>query len=133
MADAHFTLHPNARTSIGGGAGPGRYAAWAFARNGFAPFHPQVSFVRGSVLKRFPCPSRRANVVIGDIFERGAEGIVNAIKKLPSGSGKACWKKCDVTNWEDQVALFELAMGRFGGVDIVVSAPLLQWRVVGWH
>ena len=58
--------------------------------------------------------------MIGDIFERGAEGIVNAIKKLPSGSGKACWKKCDVTNWEDLVALFELAMGKFGGVDIVV-------------
>jgi hypothetical protein len=38
-----------------------------------------------------------------------------------------------VTSWEDQVALFELAMTRFGGVDIVVRVPLLwvcRWAIL---
>lgn len=61
--------------------------------------------------------------MIGDIFTQGAQDIVNVINKLPPGSGKACWKRCNVTSWDDQVALFELAMSRFGGVDIVVSVP----------
>ena len=29
--------------------------------------------------------------------------------------------KCDVTKWDEQIALFELAMVRFDAVDIVVS------------
>ena len=70
----------------------------------------------------------RANVVIGDIFEPGAQNLVDAINRLPPGSGKACWKRCDVARWDDQVALFELAMTKFGGVDIVVSVPsILVW------
>lgn len=82
------------------------------------PFHPC------EVLKRcFLVSGVRANVVIGDIFTPGAQNIVEAISKLPPGSGKACWKRCDVTSWEDQVALFELAMTKFGGIDIVVSVP----------
>ena len=75
------------------------------------------------------CFSCRANVVIGDIFEPGAQQIVDAINGLPPDNGKACWRRCDVTSWEDQVALFELAMTRFGGVDIVVSAHLVQMRI----
>ena len=70
--------------------------------------------------------------MIGDILERSAQSIVNAIAKLSSGSGQACWKKCDVTNWQDQVALFKLAVKKFGGVDIVVSASSLWGRVIGW-
>ncbi|KAF9642105.1 hypothetical protein BDM02DRAFT_3273588 [Thelephora ganbajun] len=62
-----------------------------------------------------------ANVVIGDIFAPGAQDIVDTINRLPPGSGKAYWKRCDVTSWEDQVALFECAMTRFGGVDIVIA------------
>ena len=31
-------------------------------------------------------------------------------------------RRFGMTSWEDQVSLFELAMTRFGGVDIVVSA-----------
>ena len=69
----------------------------------------------------FPCSSCRANVVIGDIAERGALGVVDAINKLPPGNGKACCKRCDVARWEDQVDLFEFAMARFGAIDIVVS------------
>ena len=73
----------------------------------------------------------RANVVIGDVYERGIQNLVEAINKLPSGSGKAFWTRCDVARWDDQVALFELAMTRFGGVDIVVSVPSLQIYIVG--
>ena len=73
----------------------------------------------------------RANVVIGDIFERGAQNIVDAINKLGPGSGKACWRRCDVARWDDQVALFEFAMTKFGGVDIVVSLPSFWTCVVG--
>ena len=61
--------------------------------------------------------------MIGDIFVHGAQNIVDAINGLPAGAGKAYWKRCDVTSWEDQVVLFEFAMTKFGGVDIVVSAP----------
>jgi len=79
----------------GGGAGPGREAALTFAMKG-------------------------ANVVIGDIYQSGAQSAVDAIKKSPSGSREAHWKRCDVTNWEEQVALFEFAVSKFGGVDIVI-------------
>jgi len=80
----------------GGAAGPGRDAALIFAKRG-------------------------ANVVIGDIYQSGAQGIVDTIRRLPHGSGKAIWKRCDVSNWEDQVSLFESAMNEFGGVDIVIA------------
>lgn len=33
---------------------------------------------------------------------------------------KAVSRKCDVTVWDDQVALFELAIEKFGSVDVVV-------------
>jgi len=38
---------------------------------------------------------------------------------------EAAFIKCDVTKWDEQVALFELAIERFGSVDIVVSVALL--------
>ena len=67
-------------------------------------------------------------MVIGDIFSPGAQDITDKINRLPPGSGKACWRRCDVTDWEDQVALYELAVTKFGGVDIVVSVPLLDFH-----
>lgn len=81
----------------------------------------------------FPSFPYRANIVIGDIFEPGCQQIVDAINGLPADNGKAVWKRCDVTNWEDQVALFELAMTRFGGVDIVVSLPSCLVCIVEWY
>ena len=33
--------------------------------------------------------------------------------------------KCNVTNWEDQVALFEHAFNRYGVIDIVVGISLI--------
>ncbi len=38
---------------------------------------------------------------------------------------EAAFIKCDVTKWDEQVALFELAIERFGSIDIVVSVALL--------
>ena len=38
---------------------------------------------------------------------------------------EAAFIKCDVTKWDEQVALFELAIERFGSVDIVVSVALM--------
>ena len=34
---------------------------------------------------------------------------------------QGAYQRCDVINWDDQVALFELAVSRYGSVDIVVS------------
>ena len=92
----------------------------------FFTFGSRSSAARIQFSSLSPCFSCRANVVIGDIFSPGAQDIVDTINKLPPGSGKACWRRCDVTNWEDQIALYELAMTRFGGVDIVVSASFLD-------
>lgn len=41
---------------------------------------------------------------------------------------KAVSKRCDVTVWDDQVALFELAKSSFGDVDIVVRISTLPQR-----
>ncbi|RDB25508.1 5'-hydroxyaverantin dehydrogenase [Hypsizygus marmoreus] len=58
-----------------------------------------------------------AKVVVGDLDVAGAENIVQEIK---SAGGQAVFSKCDVTVWEDQVTLFELAIKTFGSVDVVV-------------
>ena len=39
----------------------------------------------------------------------------------------AVYVKCDVTSFDDQVAVFELALSTYGSVDIVVSlSPVLD-------
>ncbi|KAI0344686.1 NAD(P)-binding protein [Trametopsis cervina] len=58
-----------------------------------------------------------ANVVIGDINPATAQETVDEIRRA---GGHAISQKCDVTNWEDQVSLFELAATTFGTVDIVM-------------
>jgi NAD(P)-dependent dehydrogenase (short-subunit alcohol dehydrogenase family) len=58
-----------------------------------------------------------SKVVIGDMDAPGAEAVVNGIIK---NGGEAASIKCNVTNWDDQVALFELAFERYGAVDIVI-------------
>lgn len=58
-----------------------------------------------------------AKVVIGDLDVLGAQKTVNDIE---SAGGTAVFLKCNVTVWEEQVALFELATSQFGAVDIVV-------------
>lgn len=95
-------------------------------RDEWVPASLPTNPIRGSTRVRcsMSCFSR-ANVVIGDIYASGAQATVEAIDNLPPDSGKACWKRCDVSNWDDQVGLFEYAMTKFGNVDIVVSVDLL--------
>lgn len=78
----------------------------------------------------------RAKVVIGDVDVAGAQKTVDDINATGGYdshrpvesidtdafhvSRKAVSLKCNVTIWEDQVALFELAMSQYGAVDVVV-------------
>ena len=75
----------------------------------------------------------RSKVVIGDMDVSGAEAVVTSITKnggwvivigelreLNQVYREAVFVKCNVVNWDDQVALFELAFERYGVVDIVV-------------
>ncbi|KAH9010575.1 hypothetical protein EDB85DRAFT_2161127 [Lactarius pseudohatsudake] len=76
----------------GGANGIGKEVALAFAKHG-------------------------SKVVIGDMDASGAEAVVTSITK---NGGEATSTKCNVVNWDDQVALFELAFKRYGAVDIVI-------------
>lgn len=63
------------------------------------------------------CAAFGAKVVIGDMDVVGAQKTVQDIESL---GGQAISLKCDVRNWEHQVAMFDLAMSRFGSVDVVI-------------
>lgn len=101
--------------------------------------------------------------MIGDVNGAGGETVANSIRK--EGGYVCCllllscrnneWAggyrcdvitsppcreavsiKCDVTQWDEQVALFELAMARFDAVDVVVSSthrPALPVATFGYH
>jgi len=56
-------------------------------------------------------------VVIGDLDAVNAQKTVHDIE---SRGGHAVSLKCDVMNWDDQTAMFDLAMTRFGSVDVVI-------------
>ncbi|KAG6920143.1 hypothetical protein DXG01_004909 [Tephrocybe rancida] len=58
-----------------------------------------------------------AKVVIGDLDVAGAE---KTVRDIQGAGGVAVSQKCNVTIWEDQIALFELAITKFGVVDVVV-------------
>ncbi|KAJ8517966.1 hypothetical protein ONZ45_g4912 [Pleurotus djamor] len=58
-----------------------------------------------------------AKIVIGD---RDVEGGEATAQEVRAAGGKSIATKCDVTVFDDQVSLFELAMATFGSVDIVV-------------
>ncbi|KZV62661.1 NAD(P)-binding protein [Peniophora sp. CONT] len=59
-----------------------------------------------------------AKVVIGDLDVSGGEAVVAEIKRK---GGNAAFTRCDVLNWDNQVALFDLALSSFGSVDIVCA------------
>lgn len=40
--------------------------------------------------------------------------------RVMQSTSNAIYQKCNVTVWEDQVALFELAISTYGSVDVVV-------------
>ncbi|KAJ3556544.1 hypothetical protein NM688_g1971 [Phlebia brevispora] len=58
-----------------------------------------------------------AKVVISDVNLEEARNVANTINE--SGQN-AIATSCDVTKWEDQVSLFELAEETFGSVDIAI-------------
>lgn len=59
-----------------------------------------------------------AKLVLGDLNKPGLDQVVAEIKQR---GGDAVALKCDVTSWDEQTKLFELAVATFGSVDIVVS------------
>jgi len=62
--------------------------------------------------------SAGAKIVIGDLDVPAAERTVADIR---ASGGEATCIKCDVTIWEDQVGLFDLAVQTFSSVDVVVA------------
>ncbi|KAJ3982193.1 hypothetical protein F5890DRAFT_1556128 [Lentinula detonsa] len=59
-----------------------------------------------------------AKVVVADKNASSAEDTVSEIR---SNEGEATSCRCDVTVWEDLVAMYDLAVQEFGSVDIVVA------------
>ncbi|KAJ6572151.1 hypothetical protein B0H19DRAFT_1023791 [Mycena capillaripes] len=58
-----------------------------------------------------------AKIVIGDISSDAASKAVQEIRDL---GGSAVYVRCNVLDWDNQVALFDQAVAHFGSVDIVV-------------
>lgn len=56
-----------------------------------------------------------ANVVVGDWNEEGASKLVEPYE------GRAIFKKCDVSKWDDVLELFQEAFLRFGTIHSVLS------------
>ncbi|KAL1745664.1 hypothetical protein HDZ31DRAFT_35824 [Schizophyllum fasciatum] len=59
-----------------------------------------------------------AKIVIGDRDRASAQDVANTIVRA---GGQAYAAACDVTDYAQQTAVFELALERFGSVDIVVA------------
>jgi len=59
----------------------------------------------------------RSTVVIADLDITGANKLVAEVEKA---GGTASAIKCNVTDWDAQIDMFELAMKKYGSVDIVV-------------
>jgi len=60
----------------------------------------------------------KAKLVLGDL---NAAGIDEVVKQIEESGGKAVGQRCDVTDWDSQVALFELGISSFGAIDVVVA------------
>ncbi|ESK87702.1 hypothetical protein Moror_1854 [Moniliophthora roreri MCA 2997] len=58
-----------------------------------------------------------AKIVIGDRDVKGAE---KTVEEIQNAGGQAISIKCDVTIYEDNVALYEHAMKTYGSVDVVI-------------
>ncbi|KAK0195010.1 hypothetical protein F5146DRAFT_1100683 [Armillaria mellea] len=59
-----------------------------------------------------------AKVVIGD---RNVDGAQATVDEIVQAGGLATCISCDVSAWDDVVALFELAMRAYGAIDVVVA------------
>ncbi|KZT62355.1 NAD(P)-binding protein [Calocera cornea HHB12733] len=58
-----------------------------------------------------------AHLVIGDIDESALQTSCKEIKAI---GGSVIGQRCDVTSWDDQVSLFQLAMRTYGKIHIVI-------------
>jgi len=59
-----------------------------------------------------------AKLVLGDL---NAAGIDEVLAQIKTSGGEAVGQRCDVTNWDSQLALFELGISSFGAIDVVVA------------
>ncbi|EJD37186.1 NAD(P)-binding protein [Auricularia subglabra TFB-10046 SS5] len=59
-----------------------------------------------------------AHVVLGDLVQVALD---ETLRQIANAGGTARGRNCDVTSWEEQVALFALAQSSFGRVDVVVA------------
>lgn len=89
----------------GGAAGIGRATALAFARAG-------------------------AKVVVADIAEAGAQETAQMIN---DAGGEAAWIKADVTKDEDVKAMVQLAVDRFGGLDMAFNNAGIEGALAPTH
>ncbi|KAI9016198.1 hypothetical protein DFJ74DRAFT_679751 [Hyaloraphidium curvatum] len=64
--------------------------------------------------------SKGCRVVVGDVSEAGGRRVVKELEEK-HGAGCAVFGRCDVTKFEDNQALFDLAFRTFGSVDIFVG------------
>ena len=54
--------------------------------------------------------------------------VTSHYTRLTVWSSKAIYQKCNVTVWDEQVELFELAMSTYGSVDVVVRT--FDWSII---
>jgi len=60
----------------------------------------------------------KAKLVLGDL---NVPGIDEVVKEINKSGGEAIGQRCDVTDWDSQLALFELGISSFGAIDVVVA------------
>ncbi len=63
--------------------------------------------------------SRGVNVVIGDMDAKNLERVA---KEIETAGGKVAWAKCNVTSDEDVANLMDLAIAKFGQLNICVAS-----------
>ncbi|KAF9067464.1 hypothetical protein BDP27DRAFT_1422887 [Rhodocollybia butyracea] len=95
LTDHHARITGKTVIITGAGAGIGKETAGLFASYG-------------------------AKVVVADKDFASANRTASQIRSS-SGNGDVVSCRCDVTDWDELVALYELAMTKFGSVDVVVA------------
>ncbi|EKD19251.1 uncharacterized protein L3040_009309 [Drepanopeziza brunnea f. sp. 'multigermtubi'] len=57
-----------------------------------------------------------ANLILGDVLEKEGQAIESAL-----GPERALFRKCDVSQWDDVLELFQAGQIKFGGIDVVLA------------
>ncbi len=63
--------------------------------------------------------SRGARVVLGDMDQRNLERVAG---EIAAAGGSVAWAKCNVTSDEDVASLMDLAIDKFGQLNVVVAS-----------